>query len=75
MTKVTVTSAVELSKAQLTELKTGLEKKHGKVTIETVVDPSLIGGLTVTVGSQDYNGSIAFKLSQVAKNLTEAASK
>lgn len=58
-----VTSAVPLSKAQLTSLAATLKAKIGKtVTLNEHVDPSLIGGLQVKVGSQMIDSSLKTKL-------------
>lgn len=58
-----VTSAVPLSKAQLASLATTLKAKIGKtVTLNEHVDPSLIGGLQVKVGSQMIDSSLKTKL-------------
>jgi len=58
-----VISAAPLSKAQLSTLAASLKAKIGKsVTINEQVDPSLIGGLVVKVGSQMIDSSIKTKL-------------
>ncbi len=58
-----VTSAAPLSKTQLSTLAASLKAKIGKaVTINEQVDPSLIGGLIVKVGSQMIDSSIKTKL-------------
>lgn len=58
-----VTSAVPLSKAQLSSLAATLKQKIGKtVTLNEHVDPSLIGGLQVKVGSQMIDSSLKTKL-------------
>lgn len=58
-----VTSAVPLTKAQLTSLAETLKAKIGKtVTLNEHVDPSLIGGLQVKVGSQMIDSSLKTKL-------------
>jgi F-type H+-transporting ATPase subunit delta len=58
-----VTSAVPLTKAQLASLATTLKAKIGKtVTLNEHVDPSLIGGLQVKVGSQMIDSSLKTKL-------------
>ena len=58
-----VTSAAPLSKDQLNSLAETLKKKLGKtVTLNTNVDPSLIGGLQVKVGSQMIDSSLKTKL-------------
>ena len=59
-----ITSATELSKTQLKSLADTLKKKIGKtVTLQTHVDPDLIGGLIVKVGSQMIDSSLKTKLS------------
>ena len=58
-----VTSAVPLTKAQLASLATTLKARIGKtVTLNEHVDPSLIGGLQVKVGSQMIDSSLKTKL-------------
>ena len=58
-----VTSAVPLSRAQVTSLAATLKAKIGKtVTLNEHVDPSLIGGLQVKVGSQMIDSSLKTKL-------------
>ena len=58
-----VTSAAALSSAQLKSLADTLKGKIGKtVTLTEHVDPSLIGGLVVKVGSQMIDSSLKTKL-------------
>ena len=58
-----VRSAEKLSAAQLMELKAALKAKLGQtVTLNTMVDPSLLGGLIVKVGSRMLDNSLATKL-------------
>ena len=58
-----VTSATPLSASQLTTLASTLKAKIGKaVTLNQHVDPSLIGGLVVKVGSQMIDSSLKTKL-------------
>jgi len=58
-----VTSAVPLSKSQLSDLAKTLKGKIGKtVTLNEHVDPSLIGGLVVKVGSRMIDSSLKTKL-------------
>lgn len=58
-----VISAVPLSKKQLSDLAKTLKTKMGKtVTLDVNVDPSLIGGLIVKVGSQMIDSSLKTKL-------------
>ena len=58
-----VTSARPLSDAQTEELKTILRSKLGcEARLETKVDPSLLGGLVVKVGSRMIDSSLRTKL-------------
>ncbi len=58
-----VTSAAPLSSAQLKSLADTLKGKIGKtVTLTEHVDPSLIGGLVVKVGSRMIDSSLKTKL-------------
>jgi F-type H+-transporting ATPase subunit delta len=58
-----VTSAEPLADKQVASLKAALKEALGKdVTLETRVDPSLIGGLIVKVGSRMVDGSLKTKL-------------
>lgn len=58
-----VTSAAPLSAEQVSALADTLKAKVGKtVTLNQFVDPSLIGGLQVKVGSQMIDSSIKTKL-------------
>lgn len=58
-----ITSAVALNDAQLSELKTTLRAAIGKdVQLDTRVDPSLIGGLVVKIGSRMIDSSLRTKL-------------
>ncbi|CAA7623506.1 F0F1 ATP synthase subunit delta [Magnetospirillum sp. UT-4] len=58
-----VASAVPLTKAQADSLAATLKTAFGStVTVETVVDPSLLGGLVVKVGSRMVDSSLKTKL-------------
>jgi len=58
-----VTSAIELKPAHLNAMKQALREIVGRdVALETTVDPSLIGGLIVKVGSRMVDSSLRTKL-------------
>lgn len=62
-----VTSAHGLDDDQLDALRTKLRSRLGRdVAIETMVDPSILGGLVVRIGSQMIDGSIRTKLNTLA---------
>jgi F-type H+-transporting ATPase subunit delta len=66
----TVTSAQPLSAAQLDRLRGALTARYGKaIAFNTVIDPSLIGGLRVRVGDDVIDSSIATRLSDVRLQL------
>lgn len=61
-----VTSAVALDDDQQKKLAESLKKAVGsKVRVETEVDPSLIGGLVVRVGSRMIDSSVKTKLQRM----------
>lgn len=67
-----VASAEALSDKQLADLKAALKASLGKdVTLATSVDPALIGGLIVKVGSRMIDGSLRTKLSSLKLAMKE----
>jgi len=66
-----VYTAVELSEAQLTELRRQLSNKTGKqAEIEAAADPSLIGGLLIKVGGVMLDSTIKNHLRRIRKSVT-----
>ncbi|WP_417309488.1 F0F1 ATP synthase subunit delta [Devosia sp.] len=69
-----VTSASSLSAAQVKTLGDTLKAKIGKaVTLTQYVDPSLIGGLVVKVGSQMIDSSLKTKLTAMKIAMKEVS--
>ena len=67
-----VTSAVELTDKEKADLAEKLGKKMGTaVTLNCVVDPSIIGGLIIETGGKVLDGSIRAKLSEVKDVITK----
>ncbi|MEX2318877.1 MAG: F0F1 ATP synthase subunit delta [Bauldia sp.] len=67
-----VVSAEPLADKHVAELKAALKASLGKdVTLETSVDPSLIGGLVVKVGSRMIDGSLKTKLNSLKLAMKE----
>lgn len=66
-TTATVTSAVPLTPAQLDQLASALKSVLGgaKVSIDAQVNPDILGGLVVKVGSRLFDSSIRSKLSRL----------
>jgi F-type H+-transporting ATPase subunit delta len=70
--KARVTTALELDANQREQIAARLHTLTGKkVRMETVVDPSLIGGLVAQVGSTIYDGSIRQQLQTFKNGLTQ----
>jgi F-type H+-transporting ATPase subunit delta len=68
-----VTSAVPLNNEQTAALKETLKASVGKdVTLQARVDPSLLGGLVVKVGSRMIDSSLKTKLQNLKVALTGA---
>ena len=68
-----VTSAKKLTAAQLTKIKSELKKSLGHtVTVETDIDPELLGGFVVKLGSRHYDSSLKTKLDNLKIALNEA---
>jgi len=68
----TVTAATKLTDAQVTALTQALKAALGKdVMLDQIVDPSLIGGLTVKVGSRMIDTSLRTKLNSLKHAMKE----
>lgn len=69
----TVTSAAKLTAADLSAIKTKLKKQTGRtVAVEASVDPTLIGGFVVQLGSRLYDNSLKTKLEDLRIALKDA---
>ena len=61
-----VRSAIALNDEQLAALKDKLKASYGKgVRIDAKVDPSLLGGLVIKIGSRMFDSSLKTKLSNL----------
>lgn len=68
-----VASAHPLSEAQITTLEAKLRAREGRtVKLSAKVDPSLLGGLVVTIGSQRIDSSIRTRLNSLAQAMKSA---
>lgn len=68
-----VASAHALSDAQLSTLESKLRAREGRnVKLTSKVDPSLLGGLVVTIGSQRIDSSIRTRLNSLAQAMKTA---
>ncbi len=70
MLKVTATTAIQLSSAQLSKLQKGVEAKYNqKVEVKTIVDPSILGGVVLTIDSRQLDSSVKGKLQVLKQQL------
>jgi F-type H+-transporting ATPase subunit delta len=68
-----VTSATKLTAAQLTQLKSKLKSETGQdVDVDVAVDPNLLGGFVVKLGSRLYDASLKTKLEDLRLALKTA---
>ncbi|CCH76224.1 ATP synthase subunit delta [Nostocoides japonicum T1-X7] len=66
-----VTSAVALSEQQTARLSTALEGIYGKsVSIQSIVDPEVLGGIRVQVGDEVVDGTILRRLDEARRHLS-----
>lgn len=67
-----VTAAADLNDAQRTRLSEVLTRIYGHpVSVQLHVDPELLGGLSITVGDEVIDGSIASRLAAAATQLPD----
>jgi F-type H+-transporting ATPase subunit delta len=67
-----VVTAVPLPQERVGQLQSKLAAVTGRtVTLDTRVDPSIMGGLVARVGTIVYDGSIATQLTRMKERLTE----
>jgi F-type H+-transporting ATPase subunit delta len=74
VTRAEVTSAAPLTDANVAALKDALRKASGgrDVDLDAKVDPSIIGGLIVKLGSRMVDGSLRTKLNAIRLAMKEA---
>jgi F-type H+-transporting ATPase subunit delta len=73
---VKVQTAQALSDSQLKDLQGSLGKSIGKaVSIEASVNPAIMGGMIVTVGSQMIDDSVARKLQRLKTAMTQQSNE
>ncbi len=71
----TVTSPTRLSEPELAAVKTRVEQIAGaQAELYAEVDPSLIGGVSVMIGDQQIDASVASRLRRLRQELVQGAS-
>ncbi len=70
---VTIITAVPLSSTQRKTIESGVSKKYPNqsVAITEEIDPQLIGGVRLRIGSVEHDHSVAGKLEQLRTVLTK----
>lgn len=72
MQKVTVTTAIELTAAEQKSIAAKLKKKFGaSASTNFEVDPSILGGITLRINADYYDGSLSRKLEAIKDALYE----
>jgi F-type H+-transporting ATPase subunit delta len=67
-----VTSAVALSPERVSQIQRSFAKATGRtVTLDTRVDPALVGGLVARIGSTVYDASLTTQLQKMKERLEE----
>src|SRR5690625_459747 len=71
----TVYSVRPLTESETSDLEASFKKQFDKssITINNVVDPSVIGGVKIRVGNTIYDGSISGKLNRIKHNLVSVS--
>jgi F-type H+-transporting ATPase subunit delta len=65
-----VTSAFELTEAEKADIASHFGKLEGKtIRVQSTIDKSLIGGITVRIGDRLYDGSLSGKLKRLEQTL------
>lgn len=70
MKTATITTAVALTDKQLKTIVDAVTKKYGKsYEFKQVVDPQVIGGIRLTIGSSQLDATVSHKLQQLQNQL------
>ena len=65
-----VESATQLSESLAASVKANLAQRYGQgLTVNFAVNPALIGGLRVKVGSDVFDGSVRARLNELAETM------
>lgn len=70
MLLVTITTAHKLSSSHLSKIKKSVGSKYGEdVVYSEVVDPSVIGGIKLLIGSKEIDSTVSGKIARLKKQL------
>jgi F-type H+-transporting ATPase subunit delta len=70
--KSIITTAIELSDKQKATMEKSLAAKLKQENLELVfrVDSSVLGGIRITIGSREFDGTLKARLNSVAQQLS-----
>ncbi len=74
ISKVKVTTAAPISEKELEAIRAKLitsDVTDKSIEFETIVDPSIIGGVVIKIGDKLYDASVQRKLNELRKDFTE----
>ena len=68
---VTITSAVTLSSQQTEQVRSSIKKKYTqeKLEFQELVDPKVLGGLKLIIGSKNYDATLRARLDSLREQL------
>ncbi len=73
ITRVEVTSAMELTDATKEKIAARMEAVTGRrVALETTIDPAIVGGIVLRIGDKIVDGSVRSRIRQLRRQLVSA---
>ena len=71
----TAITAVELSEKEIKDLEKNLSIKYNKnVTLNNIVDETILGGVLVKLGNEEIDGTVRTRLSKMKNQLSQVIS-
>ena len=71
LNKVSVVTAITLTKDQKNKIKKALKEKYGELEYQFSVNPMVLGGIKLAVGFNEYDATLKTKLEKLETNLLE----
>ena len=69
MVTITVTTARDLPKAEAAAIERQLAQRYTNVKLDLQVDPSLIGGIKLRIGTTEIDATVLTKLQTIKQQL------
>jgi len=66
-----IITAVPLNSTQRQKIQKAIETKYGPMEITEIVDPTVIGGIKLRIGSREYDGTILAKIKKLRVQLKQ----